>query len=273
MRTPIIFDENFIQSPIVFEEWKPITEISVPNIADGYFVSNFGRFCSTLRKNPVLLTLQMTNCGYYRVNLRDKFGNQNYYLAHRIVMIEFHYIDNFSNMQVNHVYGDKSDNWDLHLEWVTGSENITHAFKTGLKSQNKGESCSFATITNDQANMIGKLLAENELSHKEIADIVQCPVHIVSNISTGTTWKHIYNKYKLYLRPKKNYVLNLSDDELNELCKYLENNSNNGNSKIDNFKIGIYKLFGIKYNSNMSASASRILNHKTRNNIVDKYNY
>ena len=51
---------------------------------------------------------------------------------HRLVLKTF--TDNKrDDLQVNHIDGDKTNNSLDNLEWVTGSENILHAYKTGLK--------------------------------------------------------------------------------------------------------------------------------------------
>lgn len=177
-------------NPLIFEQWKPITELSVPDIKIGYFISNFGRVYSSLSNS--FLTPVVTANGYYRVFLRHNDGSGLYHLLHRIVMIEFHFVSNYEEMQVNHKDGDKSFNDDVNLEWVTCSENIIHAYRTGLKTKAKGEDCSYATITNAQADQIGFMLSEQKYSQEEIAEKVGCPKHIVGNISTGQTWKFIY---------------------------------------------------------------------------------
>lgn len=260
-----------IIKPIRFEEWRPITSISVPHIMEGaYLVSNFGRVYSNLSNKEIKLV--ESNNGYFRVNLRLDDGSARYFLIHRIVMIEFHYIDNYMEMQVNHEDGDKSNNIDDNLEWTTPSENIIHAYKTGLKVKEKGEDCSYATITNEQARKIAQLITEKKYSQKEIADIVGCPVHIVGNIATGSTWKFIYDEYNLELyknpaRPK------MTDEQIELLCQYFETNNHLYSIKTDLYRHALNDLFGIEYNQSMGATMSRIYNKQTRTDITNKYNF
>ena len=111
-----------------------------------YQVSNLGRVksLSIYRKNSV--------CEYYSKEkilkpLKDKGGYLNVRLwknkkgktikIHRLVACNF--LENTENKRdVNHINGIKTDNGVENLEWCTCSENIKHAFDTGLKKSNKG---------------------------------------------------------------------------------------------------------------------------------------
>lgn len=260
---------DILYQPIAFPEdeiWKPISTLSVPNIdPNTYYISNFGRVYSA-KRNKILVPIQTRN-GYYRVRIKGVF-----YLIHRIVMIEFHHIPNYQEMQVNHKYGDKADNFDENLEWISPSGNIKHAFDTGLKSQYKGDECPWATISNQQAEQVAQLITERKYSHQDIALMTSVPLYIVHNIACGTTWKQTYDKYNLkdYKREARP---GFSDKELELLCQYFVDNKGKYLSNTELFKNALMDLFGIQYSANMSASMSRIYNHKTRKNITDKYNY
>lgn len=68
--------------------------------------------------------------GYLQVEL-SKNGKQRKYLVHKLVAMMF--IPNPHNKpQINHINGRKNDNRVDNLEWVTPSENVIHAYKTGL---------------------------------------------------------------------------------------------------------------------------------------------
>lgn len=257
---------------IQYERWTPITETSVPGIGlNEYYVSDFGRVYSMKRRR--FLNLQIIQNGYYRVFLTLKDGSKRYYLIHRIVMIEFHYIDNYQDMQVNHKDGDKSYNYDDNLEWTTSSKNIQHAYDNGLKVKEFGEDCSYAVITNEQAHEVAKLLIQQKYSHIQISQMTGVPIHIVHNISDGTTWSKVLAEYHLE-NYKREARPGFSDEDLHKLCQYFEQNHLLYPIKTDLYRHALKDLFGIIYDAaSMSASMSRIFNHKTRKDITDKYNF
>lgn len=58
-------------------------------------------------------------------------------LVHRLICATFHRCPGkMEDYQVNHKDGDKTNNDADNLEWVTPSENILHAYMTGLRSDN-----------------------------------------------------------------------------------------------------------------------------------------
>lgn len=70
--------------------------------------------------------------GYLRLGLRAK-GKRKHFTIHRLVAQTF--IPNPEGKPfVNHIDGDKTNNRVENLEWCNQSENMLHAFRTGLKS-------------------------------------------------------------------------------------------------------------------------------------------
>ena len=124
------------------EIWKDIK-----GYEDTYQVSNLGRirrkesYVNTgikhnekrLVKSFVLKQNKKRN-GYFAVDL-SKDNKVKTISVHKIVAIAF--CDNIDNkLQVNHKNGNKADNRAENLEWVTPSENLKHAFETGLHKGN-----------------------------------------------------------------------------------------------------------------------------------------
>nr|WP_312578233.1 NUMOD4 domain-containing protein [Sedimentibacter sp.] len=93
-----------------------------------YQVSNLGRIKSI--RNNIILKQRLDKDGYCIINLSNN-GMQKHYRVHRLVAETFITNDN-AKPQVNHLDGNKTNNYTSNLEWVTGKENLHHAIRNGL---------------------------------------------------------------------------------------------------------------------------------------------
>lgn len=105
----------------MLETWKPI-----PGFEKYGKVSNLGRVWSSRGK---MRTTFVAKNGYERVGF---CGGKHTIAVHKLVALAF--CDGYKDgLCVNHKDGNKLNNMASNLEWVTHSENIKHAFATGLK--------------------------------------------------------------------------------------------------------------------------------------------
>lgn len=112
------------------EIWKPIK-----NYEGLYEVSNLGKVRRLKFINGVYNFNQIRECkqtlntwGYMTVNL-CKNGKSNTKRVHRLVAVAFL---GESNLQIDHINGNKQDNRLVNLEYVTPKENTKRAWKKGL---------------------------------------------------------------------------------------------------------------------------------------------
>ena len=202
-----------------------------------------------------------------RINLRDINDVARYHLLHRIVLGTFFYTPNFKELEVNHLDGNKHNNFLNNLEYRTGKENIKHAIDTGLMNI-YGENNPFAKITNEQAEQIGFLLSRNNHTAKEIALLVGCSESIVYNISNGGSWRYIKDKYNIMPKFQKIFT----DEQVHTICKYFENCDIKFGEKEYNFK-KICNILNIEYNDAKNRAIERIYYKLTHKDICSQYNY
>ena len=106
---------------------------------EGYQISNAGnvRHIYKNKNGTIIKNLKNTvnGGGYVRIALyKNKKSVKT--LVHRIVAAEF--IQNPNNYSIiNHLDGNKVNNTVQNLEWCTNSQNIKHAYRTGLSRRTK----------------------------------------------------------------------------------------------------------------------------------------
>lgn len=106
------------------ERWIHIPELP-------YRVSNYGRVYSELSDR--LITGELDDSGYRRLTIRWN-GEISHVYVHRWVAWGFVY--NWyplTKVFVNHIDGNKSNNFYRNLEWCTLAENSQHAVRTHLQ--------------------------------------------------------------------------------------------------------------------------------------------
>ncbi len=196
----------------MIEEWKVINEF------EDYQISNLGRvksFNKYRNKDSRILKLQKCVYGYHHVTL-CKNRYQKIFKVHRLVLTYFKPILNLQDYQCNHIDGNKLNNNINNLEWCTGSENMIHAYRTGLEivkkgkdSPNYGKHHSEETkkkmseshlyikgernprhkLTEFNIIEIRKLLKEDKLSQEEIGKMFKIDQTIISKIKLNQIWK------------------------------------------------------------------------------------
>lgn len=159
---------------------------------NGYFASNLGRIQSMVKRKSgkiewFLLTNKPRPDGYIRICLNKKYEYRKDY-AHRIIASAF--IDNPDNKPfVNHIDGNKSNNYIYNLEWATRSENAQHAMNIlGVKSM--GSVHYLTKLTDEDVAMIKKMRGHG-VTLKQIAEIYDIQLSTIGKITTGVNWKHI----------------------------------------------------------------------------------
>ena len=117
------------------EQWKEIQ--GHPN----YEVSDAGRVRSKTKKVVTKAGWSFTSEGrvlkpWFATYLTVQLTNNQRCTVHRLVAMAF--IDNPEcKREVNHIDGNKRNNVVSNLEWVTRSENHTHAYYNNLRADNK----------------------------------------------------------------------------------------------------------------------------------------
>ena len=163
-------------------EWRPIR--GYENL---YAVSNYGEVFS-FQTHKVLKAIKQSR-GYLRVVLH-KNGEQSSAYIHRLTASAF--LDNSNNLpEVNHIDGNKCNNYVGNLEWVTSRENYDHAIQHELYQ--RGEDRPLSKLTVDDVRYIREncIKFDSEFGIKPIAAALGVSSTAVGKILNGENWKWV----------------------------------------------------------------------------------
>ena len=148
--------------------WKPVVGFS------RYEASNTGLLRSLNYKRSgriVVLKPALSPDGYWSTVLLKDDGRYISIKVHRAVALAFY--DCPAGLEINHIDGNKQNNWADNLEVVNRSENMRHAYKLGLMTRKVGSSNGNSKLTEkdikeirDHAVVNGRYYGRKELAAK-----------------------------------------------------------------------------------------------------------
>jgi hypothetical protein len=149
-----------------------------------YSVSTWGRVRSSYRGGRLMKQPNRGN-GYPCVKLCAN-GKQVVVDTHRLVAQAFKPRP-CGKIQVNHLDGNKKNNWYQNLEWTTALENMRHAAANNLTCASVGEDngnskYSLQTICDIRRDA-------HRMSQRAVARKYGIPYRTIWDILQGRTWK------------------------------------------------------------------------------------
>lgn len=171
---------------------KKLITICKYELSYDYYVTDEGHIWSA--KSNRFLTEHEDKNGYKKVRLCCKDlapGKTHTFSVHRLVLENFNPVSNMSELQVNHIDGNKNNNSLSNLEWITCYENIHHAIDNHLRAEING-----AAKLNIQ--QIKEIFVRANAGERNIDLSKQYGVHpdIIGKIKNGRMWKEVTSSLK-----------------------------------------------------------------------------
>ena len=161
------------------EYWRVIPDY--PN----YQASNLGNVCGPRgRLHP-----RANKFGYLYFALHES-GNRKWTTVHKVIGQLF--VENPNQYpQINHIDGDKTNNYASNLEWCTAAYNMAHAHRTGLMPRVTGERNGASKLTIEQVTEI--IENPNNKTGSQLARDFKVSRSLVCMIKKGILWNERLN--------------------------------------------------------------------------------
>jgi hypothetical protein len=172
-----------LQNAVAGEIWKPI-----PSLDNIYEVSNIGRI---QREGHILKP--GIDSGRYPLFVACINGKTRSIRVHQVV-VEVFIGPCPEGKEINHIDGIKTNNHAGNLEYVTRSENNTHALRKGLRhpTKNRGEDIGTSKLTVERVLEIKKLREETGYGGLKLSRILNLPVSTIESVIYNKNWGWLY---------------------------------------------------------------------------------
>lgn len=187
-----MYDNRDINN-LIDEIWKKIK--GFPK----YQISNFGRVKSFKQKRNGRILKQQINIvnGYLQIRL-SRNNRVETKFVHRLLLKLFTN-SNYTDLEINHINGIKSDNRLENLEWINHFKNMKHFWKSDLSNKTrlkmsetqhkfKGNKSPNHKLNQNDIIRIRDYLKEELLTQKEIAKRFNISQQMISKINNNKNW-------------------------------------------------------------------------------------
>lgn len=149
-------------------------------IHNTYFIRNDGVAFSVSHNDRNIRVLKTVNSGK---GYKAHSINGKTITVHKMVAKTF--IPNpYDKKQVNHIDGNKDNNNVKNLEWVSQSENMQHAYDTGLRKQRK--------LKNSDVIEIREKYATGNYTHRQLGEEYNVNHSTIGNVLRSKTYNFLY---------------------------------------------------------------------------------
>ena len=211
-----LYDTNVI-NPFIFlpedngenEEWKMIKPDVAPDILPYYAVSTYGRVMNVKSEKVMKENFRPNGYSYFCLAADNCKNGQKKYSTHRMVMMTFEPVEGMDDLQVNHINGNKKDNYinkimpdgtmQSNLEWVTDSENKLHRNTLDWYATNKLSQADATNIRNlrDQGLTFSDIAKTYNVSATTIQNICNNVQHKDPNYTPNKTMNKTSSYFKI----------------------------------------------------------------------------
>lgn len=203
--------------------------IRYDDIREGYYINQKGEIYSDISKR--YLEGNIDRYGYLRVSLqRNSEPFQKTYKVHRLVKIIFDPIENFENLSIDHLDGNKQNNNISNLDWCPVSENVKRAIKNKLIYKSRRDLSDEEVV--NICEWLQKGYSPQMIAQKFYPNNIVKKSQAINEILSGRHWKDVSCNYHFWVKYPEFNSKNWTIWNIEEFCQMIQDNPEKTNKEL-----------------------------------------